>query len=153
MWVVNIIVESFRQRIPFVFSFSLNFYILKCIWKLVVDTTFLSFFIDWNWPRFMVLQDQMLTSILQIPNYGQQQCDVLNTQNQDAILTQALTSTPNSQTFTAPQNFSRCNNQYPEIPKTESSNSYRQVCVFVSHQLTFQKTFVLILDFREAVFS
>lgn len=71
----------------------------------------------------------MPTSILQIPNYGQQQPEVLNTQNQDAILTQALTSTPNSQTFTAPQNFTSCNNQYPEIPKTESNNNYREVCV------------------------
>nr|ABD32372.2 Lissencephaly type-1-like homology motif; WD40-like [Medicago truncatula] len=69
----------------------------------------------------------MPTSILQIPNYGQQQPEVLNTQNQDAILTQALTSTPNSQTFTAPQNFTSCNNQYPEIPKTESNNNYREL--------------------------
>nr|XP_012575073.1 transcriptional corepressor LEUNIG-like isoform X2 [Cicer arietinum] len=72
------------------------------------------------------LNDPRLTSLLQIPNYPQQ-CQVLNTQNQDAILTQALASAPNNQPFTAPGNSSKCNSQYPEIPKTESSNKDKEM--------------------------
>ncbi|GAU50896.1 hypothetical protein TSUD_387220 [Trifolium subterraneum] len=72
------------------------------------------------------LNNQMLTSLLQMPNYGQQ-CQVLNTQNQEAILTQALASTPNTQTFAAPINSTRCDSQYPEIPKAESSNNDREM--------------------------
>ncbi|PNY09379.1 transcriptional corepressor LEUNIG-like protein [Trifolium pratense] len=72
------------------------------------------------------LNNQMLTSLLQMTNYGQQ-CQVLNTQNQEAIPTQALASTPNIQTFAAPINSARCDSQYPEIPKAESSNKDREM--------------------------
>ncbi|CAI8591125.1 unnamed protein product [Vicia faba] len=72
------------------------------------------------------LNNQMLTSPPQIPNYGQQP-HVLNRQNQDAVLSKEHTSTSNSQTFTAPRISIRCNGQYPEIPKNESSSKDREI--------------------------
>ncbi|KAI5447987.1 transcriptional corepressor LEUNIG isoform X1 [Lathyrus oleraceus] len=74
------------------------------------------------------LKNQMLTSLSQMPNYGQQP-HVLNRENQDAILDQGQepTSTSNSQTFTTPRVSTRCNGQYPEIPKNETSNKDREI--------------------------
>ncbi|XP_050878222.1 transcriptional corepressor LEUNIG isoform X6 [Lathyrus oleraceus] len=74
------------------------------------------------------LNNQMLTSLSQMPNYGQQP-HVLNRENQDAILDQGQepTSTSNSQTFTTPRVSTRCNGQYPEIPKNETSNKDREI--------------------------
>jgi hypothetical protein len=64
---------------------------------------------------------------LQLRNNGQQ-FQVLNAQNQEAIRTQALESTPNIETFAAPINSTRCDGQYLDIPKAESSNNDREVC-------------------------
>ncbi|WJX22303.1 hypothetical protein P8452_11623 [Trifolium repens] len=72
------------------------------------------------------LNNQMLTSLLQLQNNGQQ-FQVLNTQNQEAIPTQALASTPNIQTFVAHINSTRRDSQYLGTPKAESSNNDREM--------------------------
>lgn len=76
----------------------------------------------------MGLQNQVLTSLLQAPNY-QQQLQVLKTQNQQEFLTQVLACTPKSQISTLPGKSSVSNSQDLRIPltETESRKKDRQV--------------------------
>ncbi|KAK7302808.1 hypothetical protein RJT34_13704 [Clitoria ternatea] len=72
------------------------------------------------------LQNQALASLLQTPSY-QQRCQMLKTQNEDAILTQALASTTRNQAFTVPRNSTECNSLYLTNPKTESTEKDKQM--------------------------
>lgn len=138
----SMLVESFEKKVPFLFSFSINFHWSEYESLLLILYFYLSYWLEIN-QDFLGLQNQVLTALLQTPNY-RQQCQVLRTQNQEAVLTQALACTPNSQTFTAPGNSTKCNSQNPKISRTEPSNKDREVCLFLSNQLIFQKTFVPI---------
>lgn len=70
----------------------------------------------------MGLQKQVLTSLLQAQNY-QQQLQVLQSQNQQSLLAQALARTSKSQTAIRPGNSSISNSQDLRIPLTESELS------------------------------
>ncbi|KAG4971465.1 hypothetical protein JHK85_037886 [Glycine max] len=74
-----------------------------------------------GWP----INNQVLTSPLQTPNC-RQKCQMLKTQNQDAILAQAIAGTSKNQTSTVPENSSKCNTT--KISETESSDKDKQNC-------------------------
>ncbi|XP_028189089.1 transcriptional corepressor LEUNIG-like isoform X6 [Glycine soja] len=73
-----------------------------------------------GWP----INNQVLTSPLQTPNC-RQKCQMLKTQNQDAILAQAIAGTSKNQTSTVPENSSKCNTT--KISETESSDKDKQM--------------------------
>ncbi|KAH1217983.1 Transcriptional corepressor LEUNIG-like [Glycine max] len=79
-----------------------------------------------GWPinvHLLGLQNQVLTSPLQTPNC-RQKCQMLKTQNQDAILAQAIAGTSKNQTSTVPENSSKCNTR--KISETESRDKDKQ---------------------------
>ncbi|KAL2969310.1 hypothetical protein AAZX31_15G073200 [Glycine max] len=73
-----------------------------------------------GWP----INNQVLTSSLQPPNC-RQKCQMLKTQNQDAILAQAIAGTSKNQTSTVPENSSKCNTT--KISEIESSDKDKQM--------------------------
>jgi hypothetical protein len=87
-----------------------------------------------------------------LQNNGQQ-FQVLNTQNQEAIPTQALASTPNIQTFVAHINSTRRDSQYLGTPKAESSNNDREVCFSYPICCYSRRHLLLFLNFQGSFIS
>ncbi|KAK7246481.1 hypothetical protein RIF29_41349 [Crotalaria pallida] len=81
-----------------------------------------------RWPQNVGDKNQVFTSHVEEPNYTHQ-CQVLKTQNQEAVHAQILESTPKSQTFAIPGNSTQCSRQYVKAPgpKTESSAKDKQL--------------------------